>query len=159
MPRMGVVEREETKSLILVCRARGYNHKQILSAVNDNLRKYNNALSDKGLLNIIQKTKDDAQEWLRNLSTGKDAYVDEYRQRIMELNEQRRDLWEIVRKYENQPFVQISAHKEIHSLTKSILELYETLPLLVTNSNISNSDKFSDPIYEDTTGKYPDLSA
>ena len=50
----------------------------------------------------------------------------------MELNEQRRDLWEIVRKYENQPFIQISAHKEIHALTKSILQLYETLPLLVT---------------------------
>ena len=159
MPRMGVVEREETKSLILVCRARGYNHKQILSVVNDNLRKYNNTLSDKGLLNIIQKTKDDAQEWLRNLSMGKDAYVDEYRQRIMELNEQRRDLWELVRKYENQPFVQISAHKEIHALTKSILQLYETLPLLLTNSTIPNGDIFSDSIYEDTTGKYPDLSA
>jgi hypothetical protein len=25
----------------------GYNHKQILSVVNDNLRKYNNALSEK----------------------------------------------------------------------------------------------------------------
>jgi hypothetical protein len=45
----------------------------------------------------------------------------------MELNEQRRDLWEVVRKYENQnqPFVQIAAHKEIHALTKSILQLYE----------------------------------
>ena len=132
MPRMGVVEREETKSLILVCRARGYNHKQILSVVNDNLKKYNNTLSDKGLLNIIQKTRDDAQEWLRTLSIGKDTYVDEYRQRIMELNEQGRDLWEIVRKYESQPFVQISAHKEIHALTKSILQLYETLPILLT---------------------------
>ena len=40
---------------------------------------------------------------------GKDAYVDEYRQRIMELNEQRRDLWEPVRKYENQSFVQDSS--------------------------------------------------
>ena len=159
MPRMGALEREETRSLILVCRARGYNHKQILSVVNDNLKKYNNTLSEKGLLNIIQKTKDDAQEWLRNLSMGKDAYIDEYRQRIMELNEQRRDLWEIVRKYENQPFVQISAHKEIHALTKSILQLYETLPLLGTNSSIPNSDIFSDSIYEDITGKYPDLSA
>ncbi|MGA9843274.1 MAG: hypothetical protein WBP64_07750 [Nitrososphaeraceae archaeon] len=84
MPRMGALEKEETKSLILVCRARGYNHKQILSNLNDNLRKYNNTLSNKGLLNIIQKTKYDAQEWLRNLSIGKDAYVDEYRQRIME---------------------------------------------------------------------------
>ena len=77
----------------------------------------------------------------------------------MELNEQRRDLWELVRKYEHQPFVQISAHKEIHALTKSILQLYETLPLLLTNTNIPNGDIFSDPIYEDTTGKYPDLSA
>ena len=82
MPRMGALEREETKSLILVSRARGYDHKQILSVVNDNLRKYNNALSEKGLLNIIQKTKGDAQEWLRNLSIGKDDYIDEYRQRI-----------------------------------------------------------------------------
>ena len=159
MPRMGVTQKEEVKSLILICRARGYNYKQILSVVNDNLRKYNNSLSEKGLLNILQKTKDDAQEWLRNLSVGKDAYVDEYRQRIAELNEQRRDLWELVRRYENQPFVQISAHKEIHALTKSILQLYETLPLLVTKSNIPNGDIFSDSIYEDTTGKYPDLSA
>ena len=74
-----------------MCRARGYNHKQILSVVNDNLRKYNNTISEKGLLNIIQKTKKDAQEWLRNLSVGKDDYIDEFRQRIMELNEQRRD--------------------------------------------------------------------
>ena len=45
----------------------------------------------------------------------------------MELNEQRRDLWELVRKYynQNQPFVQIAAHKEIHALTNSILQLYE----------------------------------
>src|SRR5215510_3476969 len=118
MPRLGAIEKEEVKSLILICRARGYNYKQILSVVNDNLRKHNNTLSQKGLLKIIQKTKDDAQEWLRNLSMGKDAYVDEYGQRIMELNEQRRDLWEVVRKYESQPFVQIAAHKEIHALTK-----------------------------------------
>ena len=39
MPRYGGGKREETKSLILVCRARGYNHKQILSVVNDNLGK------------------------------------------------------------------------------------------------------------------------
>ena len=39
----------------------------------------------------------------------------------MELNEQRKDLWEVVRKYEHQPFVQIAAHKELHALTKSIL--------------------------------------
>jgi hypothetical protein len=81
MPRMGALEKEETNSLILACRARGY-HKQILSVVNDNLKRYNSTLSEKGLLNIIQKTKYDAQEWLRNLSMGKDAYVDEYRQRI-----------------------------------------------------------------------------
>jgi replicative DNA helicase len=140
-----------------VCRARGYNHKQILSVVNENLRKYNNIISEKGLLNIIQKTKDDAQEWLRNLSVGKDDYIDEYRQRIMELNEQRRDLSELVRKYENQPFVQIAAHKEIHTLTKSILQLYETLPLIVNNN--SNNNRLSDIIYEDTTSKFPEYSA
>lgn len=62
MPRMGVLERGN-KSLILVCRARGYDHNQILSVVNDYLRGYNNnTLSNKGLFNIIQKTKDDAQE-------------------------------------------------------------------------------------------------
>jgi hypothetical protein len=157
MPRLGVVEKEEVKSLILVCRARGYNSKQILSVVNDNLKKYNNSISEKAIFNILAKTKKDAQEWLRNLSVGKDDYVDEFRQRIIELNEQRRDLWEVVRKYDNQPFVQIAAHKEIHALTKSILQLYETLPLILNNN--SNNDKLSDIIYEDTTSLYPEFSA
>jgi hypothetical protein len=73
----------------------------------------------------------------------------------MELNEQRRDLWEVVRRYENQPFVQIAAHKEIHALTKSILQLYETLPLILNNNN---SNTFFDPIYEDTTSLFPEVS-
>jgi hypothetical protein len=57
MLRMGAVEREETKSLIVVCRARGYNHKQILSVVNDNLKKHNNTLSDKGLSTSYRKQR------------------------------------------------------------------------------------------------------
>ena len=156
MPRLGVVEKEEVKSLILVCRARGYNSKQILSVVNDNLKKYNNSISEKAIFNILAKTKKDAQEWLRNLSVGNDDYIDEYRQRIMELNEQRRDLWEVVRKYDNQPFVQIATHKEIHALTKSILQLYETLPLVLNNNN--NNNRLHDIIYEDTTSLYPECS-
>jgi hypothetical protein len=74
----------------------------------------------------------------------------------MELNEQRRDLWEVVRNYENQPFVQIAAHKEIHALTKSILQLYETLPLILNNN--SNNSKLYDIVYEDTTSKFPEYS-
>ncbi len=96
---------------------------------------------------------------MSNEYVGKDDYIDEYRQRIMELNEQRRDLWEVVRKYENQPFVQISAHKEIHALTKSILNMYETLPLLLTNNSMADNHTFYDPIiYEDTTSQYPELA-
>ena len=67
MQRLGAIEREEVKSLILVCRARGYNSKQILSVVNDNLRKHNDRISEKAVFNILAKTKKDAQEWLRNL--------------------------------------------------------------------------------------------
>ena len=75
----------------------------------------------------------------------------------MELNEQRKDLWEVVRKYEHQPFVQIAAHKELHALTKSILYLYKTLPLILNNNN--NNNRLSNPIYEDTTCLFPEVSA
>src|SRR5215510_13722998 len=78
-------------------------------------------------------------------------------ERIMELNEQRRDLWEVIRKYENQPFVQIAAHKEIHALTKSIMQLYQTLPLILKNNN-NNTNALSGLIYEDTTSLYPEVS-
>ena len=67
MPRLGAIEKEEVKSLILVCRARGYNYKQILSVVNENLRKYNDGISEKAIFNILAKTKRDAQEWQKNL--------------------------------------------------------------------------------------------
>jgi hypothetical protein len=159
MPRLGAMEKEEVKSLILVCRARGYNYKQIFSVVNDDLKKHNNSISEKAIFNILAKTKKDAQECLKNLSVGKDDDIDGSRQRIMELNEQRRDLWEVVRKYETQPFVQIAAHKEIHALTKSILQLYETLPLILNNNNNNNNtNTLSGIIYEDTTSLYPEVS-
>jgi hypothetical protein len=76
----------------------------------------------------------------------------------MELNEQRRDLWEVVRKYENQPFVQVAAHKEIHSLTKSILQLYQTLPLILNNQNNNTTNTLSGLVFEDTTSLYPEVS-
>jgi hypothetical protein len=64
--------------------------------------------------------------------------------------------WGVVRKYDNQPFVQIAAHKKIHALTKFILQLYETLLLILNNNNKAN--KLSDPIYEDTTSLFPEVS-
>ena len=45
------------KSLILVCRARGYNYKQILSVVNDYLKKHNNSISEKAIFNLWQRQK------------------------------------------------------------------------------------------------------
>jgi hypothetical protein len=56
----------------------------------------------------------------------------------------------------NLPFAKIAAHKEIHALTKSILQLYETLPLILSNSNNTNNQ--FDPIYEDTTSLFPEVS-
>ena len=59
MPRLGTIEKEEVKSLILICNGRGYNYKQILSVVNDNLRKYESMTiaSQKVIFNILAKTK------------------------------------------------------------------------------------------------------
>jgi|SRR5215831_10227566 len=85
-------------------------------------------------------------------------FTDNPTKRIMELNEQRRDLWEVVRKYENQPFVQIAAHKEIQALTKSILQIYEALPLILNNNNNDNNNRLSDLIFEDTTSLFPEVS-
>ena len=74
----------------------------------------------------------------------------------MELNEQRRDLWEVVRKYDNQPFVQISSSQGNSCSYKIYFKLYETLPLILNNSN--NTINQFDPIYEDTTSLYPEIS-
>ena len=54
--------------------------------------------------------------------------------------------------------VQIATHKEIHALTKSILQLYETLPLILNNNNNNNSNRLCNLIYEDTTSLYPECS-
>ena len=78
--------------------------------------------------------------------------------RRLELNEQHRELLEVVRRFENQPFVQVASHKEIHTLTKSILQLYETLPLILNNKINNSSITLSYTIYEDTTGLFPECS-
>ena len=75
----------------------------------------------------------------------------------MELNEQRRDLWEVVRKYENQPFVQIGSSQGDSCSYKIYFQLYETLPLILNNSNNTNNTT-SNIIYEDTTSLFPEVS-
>ena len=50
-----------------------------------------------------------------------------------------------------------SAHKEIHALTKSIIQLYEILPLILNNNN-NNSNTLSNLIFEDTTSLFPECS-
>ena len=63
----------------------------------------------------------------------------------MELNEQRRGLWEVVSKY------------EIHAITKSIKQLYEILQVIIDNKD-NTSNAFSDLIHEDMTSIFPECS-
>ena len=46
--------------------------------------------------------------------------------------------------------------RSLTALTKSILQLYETLPLILNNNN--NNDRLSDLIFEDTTSLFPEVS-
>ena len=48
-------------------------------------------------------------------------------------------------------------HKEIHAITKSIKQLYETLQVIINNKD-NTSNAFSDLIDEDMTSIFPECS-
>ena len=52
--------------------------------------------------------------------------------------------------------VTCSCAAHVHALTKSILQLYETLPLILNNSNSNNP--LANLIFEDTTSLFPEVS-
>ena len=59
----------------------------------------------------------------------------------------------IFMKFFRNPYNEI---RSLTALTKSILQLYETLPLILNNNN--NNDRLSDLIFEDTTSLFPEVS-
>lgn len=160
MPRkFSAVMKQDIKSVILMCKAREYNIKQIQTVVNDHLHQYNDSVSDKYIINVLERSKDESYKWFQNLTKGKNDYIDEFKQRITELHTQRKDLYEYIEQQkEGRPDLVLGAYREIHNLTKSIIELYKMMPLLQTGRASESLNKVGSE-FEDTTVKYADLSA
>lgn len=160
MPRrFNAILKEDVQSLILACKAREYNNRQIQNVVNDHLHQYNQTVSEKYIAKILTTSKEDSYKWFQSLKNGKNDYIDEFRRRITELHTQRKDMYDYIEtQKEERPDLVLGAYREIHNLTKTIIELYKMMPLLQTGRASESLNKVGSE-FEDTTVKYADLSA
>lgn len=162
MTKLRDAYREEIKTLILICRARGFNPRQTTAYVNDHLKQIQSdkVLSQSYISRTIQSVRNEANSWLKNLTGGKSDYIAMFKDIIESLQIEQRELWEIVDKkrdsdYKNKEYVMIKAYSEIHAINKTLWDLYKDIPLLMNNSTSKTIDNI---VFEDTTSVFPEIS-
>jgi len=160
---MHVKDREEIKTLILICRARGYNPRQTTEYVNRHLKRLGSDknLSQSYIQRTIEQTRHDASEWLKIMVHGKYEYIDMFKTIIERLQVAQNELWDLVdaRKEEGgikKDYVLIKAYAEIHSINRTLWDLFKDIPMLMPGSASKTIDSI---VFEDTTSVYPKLSA
>lgn len=163
MTKLREIYREEIRTLILICRARGFNSRQTTEFINKHLKQTNSVkkLSQSYIERTIKESREEGNTWLHNLTVGKTDYIVMFKDIIENLHVEERELWEIIdAKKEsdsrNKEYVMIKAYAEIHSIQRTLWDLYKDIPLLMnanTNKTIDNI------VFEDTTSVYPEISA
>lgn len=160
MPKFSPRYAEEIKSVILICRARGYRPKQTQKAVNDYLVSIHSdkVVSESFIHRTIESTRHEANDWLRSLTNGKYEYIDLFKTIIERLNMSQNELWDLVdeRKGDSKKdLALIKAYTEIHSINKTLWELYKDIPLLASGTTTKSIEGI---VMEDTTSVYPEIS-
>ena len=160
---MSVRQKEEIKSLILICRARGWNPRQTTEYVNEQITKEGagKRLSQSWIQRMIEDTRHEAAAWLKNLTYGKYEYLDMFKTIVERLQTAQNELWDLVDARQGDPkkdFVLIKAYTEIHSINKTLWGLYKDIPLLKPGS-VDVAKSLEGIVLEDTTGVYPKISA
>lgn len=151
---------EEIKSIVLICRARGYRPKATTKVVNDYLTtlRTGKQVSESWVQKTIEKTRHEANDWLRTLINGKYEYLDLFKTIIERLNNSQNDLWDLIEKRKDdskKDAVIIKAYTEIHSINKTLWTLYKDVPLLMPGSAAKSIEGI---VMEDTTSVYPEIS-
>jgi hypothetical protein len=159
--KLTVKVREEIKTLILICRARGFNPRQTVAYVNEHLAEVEpeKTISESWIIRTTENMRAESNEWLRNLGHGKSDYIAMFRDVIDRLQQTQKELWALVdRKQQtsdrNKEYVCIKAYSEIHSINKTLWQLYKDIPLLMPGS----AKTIDNIVFEDTTGVYPEIS-
>lgn len=162
MTKLRDTYREEIKTLILICRARGFNPRQTTAYVNQHLKQVNTGkvLSQSYISRTIQSAREEANSWLKNLTSGKSDYISMFKDIIESLHVEQNELWEIIdtkreSDAKNKEYVMIKAYSEITTINKTLWDLYKDIPLLMNNSTSKTIDNI---VYEDTTSVYPEIS-
>jgi hypothetical protein len=162
MSKLSVRYKEEIKTLALVCRARGFNPRQTVEYVNEHLAIMHTGktVSDSYVQRLLETSRAESNEWLRNLGHGKSDYIALFRDIIDRLNIAHKELYELIDQTQasndrNRKYVIIKAYAEIHQINKTLWQLYKDIPLLLPGTAAKSIEGI---VMEDTTGVYPEIS-
>lgn len=162
MTKLHDYHREEIRTLILICKARGFNSRQTTVFINKHLDKANSikSLSQSYIIRTIKESREEANTWLHTLTSGKSDYIVMFKDIIENLHVEERELWEIIDTkkesgHKNAEYVMIKAYAEIHAIQKTLWDLYKDIPLLMNTNTNKTIDNI---VFEDTTSVYPKIS-
>lgn len=90
------------------------------------------------LCSLRMRMRKEQQDYLHKLRTDNFEYNYEFLQRIIEIRNLQRKAWDLHDTTQSD-FIKINCIKEIHSLTKSLADLYDVAPLITSTDKYAKS--------------------
>jgi phenylalanyl-tRNA synthetase alpha subunit len=134
------IERENLKQLVMECSLRRLRNDESCRYISAKLGK---AISIRHIERVRKQTRQETKEWISNLANHQEDYLAEYKDRIDELKNQRRELYEIFSANAHNPEIQIKTQHVILQVTSTIVDIFTKsllphLPLVSSTTEMDN---------------------
>ena len=135
MPKYTKKQTQAIKHMVLDCMVTRMTPEETIDRIQRELGytiKYNT------LTALRMRMRNEQQDYLQKLRSDNFEYNYEFLQRIIEIRNLQRKAWDLHDKTDSD-FIKINCIKEIHSLTKSLADLYDVCPLVTSTDKYAKS--------------------
>jgi hypothetical protein len=130
-------ERRTIKQFIQDAIVRRYSEHETAIYIKRNL---NLDISTREIYRIKRQLRRDSHKWISELAETRDVYINQYHQRIQELEANQRELWMQYHSEHATISEKIKAQEVLAKITWMITQLYDVLPVISAVRPINNID-------------------
>jgi hypothetical protein len=120
-------EREYLRQLIVECDIQRFNSEESLNFIASKLKR---SISYDYFTHMKRKIRREVSSRLNDLRQSKDAYMQQFFERIDECKKYQQELWRLFHRCNDRPEIQRACLTELREVTLVLTQLYDVLPFI-----------------------------
>ena len=123
-------QRARIKNLILESKLQHFTRAEALAYINGRLASDNIHISVEHLDRTWAHLKRNGLQRMKHLQVDRSAYLDQYFERIDEIQKLQQEQWRLFHTHPNSPLIQSRCLQELHQLTITLANLHDLAPAI-----------------------------